>query len=308
MSALPPNPSLVAILLLVKSRAGPSFVFHYPPLPDENGTSSQATPFADDESVPPSESDEDWSSDDGYYGDEDHKIYRRPSRVKRRNSEEGKDAGNQGKREWETVLGYSTDGLAKVLCPNNRTWDKKKFEFGMGNLVFLGCPMFARDDGSWRKRKEEGKRRNNNKTVSSASSNNGEIADHGKEATRSKPNHLSNDAEHQTSPTLGKESERDDSGLGVEDSTPSSQSLSGTPHRTGTRTKPNTSHDMSMFHIVYVLNPPLQEHQLRVKEMYDNVAKKFSKVLKFQQARSNYVWTEAQKILAAKERAKESST
>ncbi|KAF7586064.1 Nitrogen permease regulator 3, partial [Aspergillus hancockii] len=36
--ARPPDPCLVAIILIVRSRAGPRFVFHYPPNPlSENG-------------------------------------------------------------------------------------------------------------------------------------------------------------------------------------------------------------------------------------------------------------------------------
>ena len=60
-----------------------------------------------------------------------------------------------------------------------------------------------------------------------------------------------------------------------------------------------------MFNVVFVLDPPLLEYSVRTRELYDNVIKKFAKALKWEQARTNYVWKEAQRILHIKERAKE---
>jgi hypothetical protein len=62
---------------------------------------------------------------------------------------------------------------------------------------------------------------------------------------------------------------------------------------------------MTMFNVVFVLNPPTLEYQLRVKDMYDNVTRKYAKALKYEQARYNYVWKETKKILNIKQRAKE---
>jgi hypothetical protein len=46
------------------------------------------------------------------------------------------------------------------------------------------------------------------------------------------------------------------------------------------------------------------EYSLHLKEMYDNIIKKFGKALKWEQARTDYVWREAQKILQMKEQAR----
>ena len=64
---------------------------------------------------------------------------------------------------------------------------------------------------------------------------------------------------------------------------------------------------MSMFHVVFVMNPPTLEYHIRVQEMYDNVVKKFSKALKYEQTHSGWVEREAKKILTMKTQAKESS-
>ncbi|KKY29111.1 hypothetical protein UCRPC4_g00143 [Phaeomoniella chlamydospora] len=68
---------------------------------------------------------------------------------------------------------------------------------------------------------------------------------------------------------------------------------------------PEKAANMRMFNIVFVLNPPILEYSLRVKEMYDNITKKFAKALKWEQAKSGYVWKEAKLILKLKDKARE---
>lgn len=46
---------------------------------------------------------------------------------------------------------------------------------------------------------------------------------------------------------------------------------------------------LKLFHVVFVLDPPPLEYHLRMKEMYHHVVKKFSRALKWEQSRSNYV-------------------
>lgn len=57
-----------------------------------------------------------------------------------------------------------------------------------------------------------------------------------------------------------------------------------------------------MFNLVFVLDPPLLEYDARVKEMYQNVVKKFMRALKREQARSDFVWKESEIIQAIKSR------
>jgi hypothetical protein len=65
---------------------------------------------------------------------------------------------------------------------------------------------------------------------------------------------------------------------------------------------------MSMFNVVFVMAPPVLEYSIHLKEMYEHVIKKFSKALKYEQDHSDYVWREAQHILQIKERARERGT
>ena len=73
----------------------------------------------------------------------------------------------------------------------------------------------------------------------------------------------------------------------------------------GTEETQSQKVNMTMFNVVFVLNPPVLEYSLRMKEMYENVVKKFGKVLKWEQARSGFVWKEAKVILKIKDKAKE---
>ena len=53
---------------------------------------------------------------------------------------------------------------------------------------------------------------------------------------------------------------------------------------------------LTMFHVVFVLDPQPLEHAIKVKEMYENVARKISKVLKSEQAQTEYVWKQSDLI------------
>lgn len=64
---------------------------------------------------------------------------------------------------------------------------------------------------------------------------------------------------------------------------------------------------MTMFNVVFILRVPRGEAHARVDEMFEHVAKKFNKALVHAQGSSNYVWNEAQLIMAMKEKAKEKS-
>lgn len=53
---------------------------------------------------------------------------------------------------------------------------------------------------------------------------------------------------------------------------------------------------LTMFNLVFVLDPPTLEHDLRVKEMYKHVIKRFTRALKRQQSRHDFVWKESKII------------
>ena len=55
-------------------------------------------------------------------------------------------------------------------------------------------------------------------------------------------------------------------------------------------TAPNSKSELTMFHVVFVLQTPPLDHNRCVKELYDNVVKRLSRALKVLQSRHDYVW------------------
>lgn len=58
---------------------------------------------------------------------------------------------------------------------------------------------------------------------------------------------------------------------------------------------------MNMFHVVFIMNPPVVEYDYRINEMFHFVVSRLSLVLRYEQAKSNYVWNECKKILKIKD-------
>ncbi|OQV06621.1 hypothetical protein CLAIMM_11163 [Cladophialophora immunda] len=58
--------------------------------------------------------------------------------------------------------------------------------------------------------------------------------------------------------------------------------------------KERAKSQLTMFHVVFVMDPPPLEHTARLKEMYDHVVKKLSKVLKWAQSHHDYVWEQSE--------------
>ena len=282
----PPKPSLVAIILVVQARSGPRFVYHYPPSPlskpalslSENGPRPHEE-SSDSDNVISSTSDEDVFSEG--YGTSN-------SKAKRANvtDEEDEDSSSPGRDDqkhggwqvpWEYLLGLDANALERLLMPTDRSWHKRRFEVGFNELVFVGWPVFIREDGTWRKRRRKGKASSN--TAKAGAVNEG-IED------RPKVDYHGLDAvEHLEQNTIP----------------PSLSTDAETAKRVESR-------EMTVFNLVFVLNPPILEYSLRVKEMYDHVIKKLAGALKWEQDRANYVWQQSEMILKAKADARHKSS
>lgn len=62
---------------------------------------------------------------------------------------------------------------------------------------------------------------------------------------------------------------------------------------------------MTMFNLVFILNPKTNEVKELVDTLYVNIVKKVNKAYKYSQQHSEFVWKESKRILAAKDRARE---
>ncbi|KTW25789.1 hypothetical protein T552_03402 [Pneumocystis carinii B80] len=65
-----------------------------------------------------------------------------------------------------------------------------------------------------------------------------------------------------------------------------------------------SQHQMTLFHIVVAMKLSLtQNYHAKINEMYTNVVTKLAMALKYEQARTNYVWSQSEIILQMREKA-----
>jgi nitrogen permease regulator 3-like protein len=354
---LPPNPCLIAILLVTRSKSGSKLVYHYPPHPSVSSTSSArastwyGTPATDSLLSDSSDSDGDTESDSGL-ADEDGASSRAGSRssggrgssrrdnrsslrgsktksggpigssedvdedmpertrdregrlLRHRRQNDAHHAPNdkgEYKPDWEHVLGFNSGALSKLLSPG-RSFNKRRFELGINQLVFLGAPRFVRDDGLWKK-----KRRSRRKETSEVPHEENVGNGNGVLPEESVSAHASETPTPTDDPS---KSDLDLQNVPIFDAAYGHGLMSGAASEVGSGTRSASSTNgaddaLGMFNVVFVLKPPALEYQQRVEEMYDNVAKRFAKALKYAQAYNNYVYLESRAISAMKEKAKE---
>lgn len=274
---LPPDSSLIGIALVVRSKEGPRFVFHYPPHVREPAKVYQryGTELAP---TTPDESEDD--DDDNDLEDEDTSDLRkefdkinvggRGSRhVNPYDGDDHFEADGIQIAPWHHLDGFPTSELASILTPA-KAYHKKCFELSLDPLVYVTYPIHIRDDGLWKKPKRTRKRSRKHSV-----------------------------AENTDTDTV----------VGV------STALEGSPEPKEQKDEPQPSTSfvsedggesgMTMFNLVFIMHAKPQEAAIRIKDMYDNVAKDMNKALKYAQHYNSYVWTESEKILAMKEKAKE---
>jgi hypothetical protein len=193
---------------------------------------------------------------------------------------------------WKTVLGFDTLFLSELLVPS-RYLCNKRFELTVDDMVFLGCPVHVLPDGYWVKKKRE---KPHHKDASSSRSKRKsrvgntvaqeDDADDEFEASMYDQDGVDGDALQQDNYVEDEHMEKEDdvsAAAGQEYDDPKS--------------------DMRMFHVVFVLNPPVIEYSFRIEEMYHHIISKFVGSLRHEQAKSNYVWNEVSKIMQVRDRA-----
>lgn len=336
-SALPPNPSLVAILLVIRTPSGEKLVFHYPPHPKASSKSSASARHGSHYSGTSfNSSGSEWSSESGETTDQDdddieiggggqssvdfsdgrsgaQRSGRRRKKVHLEDAMEAESSTDENDDEdrngltrrnggpnvktgptadgekyvrnkkggpvWDQLLGYSADGLQKLLSPG-RAFHKKKFELAIEPLVFLGCPMHIREDGMWRKKKTKKKKPQ-------------ESVDDEDGTTSGLASLTIETGEKQGTPLLSPVQEQ-------------AQQPTPIPKETAANTGSNPGQrDLTMFNVVFVMNPPELEYAIRVHEMYNYVAKKLSLAFKYEQARNGFIYKESMMIMDMKDKAKE---
>ena len=313
---LPPNPCLVAILLLVRPTSEPRIIFHYPPKPGEDNSHFKdmfkESPIDDDSSSSSSENESQDSSAEASKPTE-----QKGESITGKSTPEVDEIGSvspeksdglkgvKTKLQWNDLFGYQSSVLSKVLLPVV-SGHKKRFEVGLNDMVFLGRPIFARPDGTWKKPKKLRRASSKINVTAEKVKDIQEQTSITKVETYDYANRNSGASDLDTGTESQHDSHRDDETLkneeAIEEGEPVEQ-ISNTTNDKISKSdvllpKKEKQKLLAMFHLVFVLRPPALEYHLRVKEMYDHVIKKISKAMKWEQTRSAYVAREAAVIMS----------
>src|ERR1700733_11291128 len=273
-TALHPNPCLVAILLVIQSRSGPRLVFHYPPDPLSNKTSHTQERGDDSLSIGELSSSD---TDNVTNSTEDDEILTRKGSKKGPNSKHAPSI--------RAHLADENDDEASG-AENDHRQDKEwqpSYEplFGLDGLVTLLTPSSR----LWHKRRFE------------VGIN--DLCFLGwpvfiREDGAWQRRKIKSEKRRGGGEAKQPDTEGDNAG---ETNTESEDSTVATIKR---EPSPINTSELTMFNVVFVMNPPVLEYNLRTKEMYDHVVKKFGKALKWEQAHQDYVWTESELITSIK--------
>lgn len=295
---LPPNPCLVAILLVVNYHHQPRLVFHYPPRPGEDNThftdylisdlnDEDNTSLNDDDSSGASDGHSSTKGKDGGKNKRDGILDVDVEEAGSASPERlGGPALMQKQSKWDDVLGYGAINLAKLLCPAPSA-HKKRFEMSLNDKAFLGWPVFAKD-GNWQ-RKKRPKRPRSGDLGSEDKVQSGQ--EQGNTVKLKSILQINEEPGESTGHETENEIQRP-----IHDAA-SDKREDAFKHKKGK--EEYSKETLKMFHVVFVLDPPPPEYHLRLNEMYGNVVKKLSRGLKWEQAHSNYVSKEVSAISVA---------
>ncbi|KAI1375563.1 nitrogen permease regulator of amino acid transport activity 3-domain-containing protein [Hypoxylon crocopeplum] len=268
---LPNTSNFLGVALVVnRLRDGPLFVFHYPP----RILQPCATPSRD--SAPRDELDD----DDDLLNQMSHPPFEAPSGslpksvdLQNWNYDDHieTDSGSQIV-PWEHVAGYPTRDLESLLTPN-RAFHKKLFHVSLEQLCFASYPIYVPENGIWRKKKKQPKYQPPKSPENpDSASKYGESSTLGSDVPHIETNDMAEDAAN-----FPDEADEKRSG-------------------------------MTMFNLVFILNPKKHEAKELAENLYLHILKKINKAYKYSQQKSDFVWKESKRILTSKDKGREAKT
>lgn len=291
-----PNPCLLGILLSISTHNGPQLVFHYPPKPKDFGF--KATPFAlDNDLLDSDESSSDEDSDTSSVSDEavgknDSNIFQDPNYVsgqtlldlldeqdRRRAAKEARRLMKESKKNSISSNPRTSSEINSLRSSDhhhhhhNKKSENKVFGFDVEFLSEIVTPPRQMCNSRFELAVDD-------------------------MAFLGLPIHINEEGQWRTSaPKTGKHSKRSKgSNISREEEVEMLEEEEGDVEEGA-----STENTMSMFNIVFVMNPPVVEFNHRIDEMFHYVVSRLAMVLRYEQAKSDYVWLESQKILKVKE-------
>lgn len=168
---------------------------------------------------------------------------------------------------WEHVVGFPARDLAGILTPA-RCYHKRLFQLSLDPLYCISYPIHVPENGKWKKQKKANKGKDKDKASTV-------VMDASQESAN-------NEAES----SAGKAPDgKDKDGKKEEDEEKRSS--------------------MTMFNLVFILNPKTFESKELIDSLYHNIVRKANKAYKYSQQQSDFIWKESKRILALKDKARE---
>lgn len=328
LSALPSNPSLVAILLVARTRAGPSLAFHYPLSPDPSAASSSRLDAA-------------WYGNPGtQLHDLDDSDEDRSDDTDERTEDEADDTASvRALSRLSAGAKTGTGGRASASIKSrafNLAGGDDQVDEELVDESHVKSRHHSGSSGEGASNAARGPESNRllgythdglSKLLSPSRTFNKrcfEVSVDGLVFV-SAPRFAYEDGswrrERRRSKKTGDESKDDDSDEAIDmtaddhlEDQPTQSSrcvpvpLGTTPSSDAGSDGLITGSDLAMYNLVFVLNPSALEYRRRVDDMYEHVAKKFAKTLKHEQAHHAYISQEIRIMSRLKEQAKEEQT
>lgn len=237
-------------------------------------------------------------------------------------------------RGADLPCGFDEDILSELLTPPESMCNEK-FSVAVDDCIFVGIPVHILGSGTWRPLKQkfakaQAKTKDQNQSLPKSENNSsGEVSNEEDAAEGGGSSATPGSSETYETPLQLYENLSRDSEAGLEDTGhtdkthgPASASLKE-PQFTkpeseveGTDAQPDTDmggiseskgyitdkdSPMRMFHVSFVLNPPITEMAVCEERVYSSILVPFVKMLRQEQASHNYVWNEVVNMLRVQE-------
>ena len=186
----------------------------------------------------------------------------------------------------DKIFGFSSDFVAEFCSPEKELCNSK-FELSIDQFCFLGLPIHNNPDGTWRKsrhKKHTSKRSQSLNSYRRRRSNNSSVTEKsvGDNASRVMNRNGATQVAENDNPDVEEDPGDGDTDNEAED-------------------RDTLKKTMNMFHVCFIMNPPLIEYNQRVEDMYQNVVAKLALLLRYVQAKTEFVSRECSLILRERE-------
>lgn len=284
---LPNSSNFLGVALVInRNKDGPKFVFHYPPhiVPVQDRRREENDEAADEDGIlleraaGPTDGSTPYGlnvADLMAWDQDDHIIT---------------DSGTQIV-PWEHVAGFPTKDLESILTPA-RAYHKTLFQISLDPLYFVSHPIHKPENGIWKKRSKK-------------KQNQGDGDASRREDDQLSPSEDTHDGEFNAKDGSN-QTETDADNVQVKDmAEQAAAAATADKHTAAQEETEDKISNMTMFNLVFILNPKKHEAKDLIDTMYTNIIRKVNKAYNYVQQRSDFVWKESKKILLLKDKARE---